>query len=144
MSRFLHGFLEEDILSETSERNVIRQASEKALELAMLGLADEANFIWTLLKRSAHFSEKDISSAMEFFFAESRIHRPCGVPYLEEEDLLRLEKEALENFPHLPLVLDISNVREENYIELLDFVEAMDANFANATTGYDVRRVSFE
>jgi hypothetical protein len=140
MIGFLQGFYEDDVLAEMNEADVIRQASGKALEIAMLGLKDEAISIWTLLKSSPHFSEKTISSAMEFFFAESGTDRPVGMQRLQEGKLQELEQKVYDGLPHLPEEVKSSNDKKDSYDQLSNFVKSLSTEYgANATTGYTVR-----
>lgn len=146
MSTFLQGFFEEKILFEADEASVIRQATAKALDIAMMGLAAEAREILTLVKLSeAKENNKSLANLfanlftpqLEFFMAESRPLR--GVDAVDEEKILGLEVATKDALPHLPEGIEVKDGSEESYGKLKKFAGEMEGSgYSHATTGYDV------
>lgn len=143
---FLQGFYEDEILGERSEEVVVRQASTKAKELAMLGMTDEAHAIISTLqeygKRSRTTSVLDIS--LEFFYQAAGLPRPGATHSFSEEELKETQLEVLkDNTYHLPDDTNFSNVTNESYSRMSRFAETVaEQNYANTTTGYQAMLLS--
>lgn len=150
MAAFLQGFFSEEILFQANETVVIRKATEKAIEIAMMGLANEAREILELVKLSeSKETEKSLahlfSPRLEFLLdqsplalADSRLI--SGVNGLDEEKLAELEMVAKDALPHLPEGIKVKDGNEESYRELKEFAKAIEkSGYSHATTGYDVR-----
>lgn len=146
MSIFLQGFFEEKILFQADEASVIRQSTEKALDIAMMGLAAEAREILTLVtlaeaeenhKSLANLLANLFTPQLEFFMAESQ--PLCGVDAVDEEKILELEVATKVALPHLPEGIEVKDSSEESYGELKEFAGEMEGSWcSHATTGYDV------
>ncbi|RDW72841.1 hypothetical protein BP6252_06748 [Coleophoma cylindrospora] len=139
---FLQGFLEDDILAECSTGAVVANASFKAVELAMLGLPDEANAIFALLHPTGCLR---YSSPMEFFFAASGTRRPDGTEPLNDQKLAPLEQQALESFGHLPRDINFANIDETSYEKISSFVNDLDSRdspYKDARTGLQAMLMS--
>ncbi|RDW87919.1 hypothetical protein BP5796_03613 [Coleophoma crateriformis] len=139
---FLQGFLEDDILAERSTDAVVANASLKAVELAMLGLPDEANAIFTLLHPTGSLR---YSSQMEFFFAASGMRRPDGTEPLDDQQLAPLEQRALESFGHLPRDINFANIDETSYEKITSIVNDLDSRnspYKDARTGFQAMLMS--
>jgi len=142
MFGFLQGFYGDAILAETDDMAVIRCAAGKAIEIAMMGLADEANNLLTLAK--AKETNRTISvlfaSQLEFFLAESRVRGSDG---LDEQGLRKLEMTAKGYLPHLPEGITFDDVTQESYTNLNKFAkETEESGCSKATTGVDVCALS--
>ncbi|QDS73749.1 hypothetical protein FKW77_004988 [Venturia effusa] len=149
MTGFLQGFFEEEILFEAYETRVILKATEKAIEIAIMGLAPEAQEILGLvnLPRSNAAQEplaKLFTPRLQFFMAESRQHRESNsLDELDEEKLLDLEGVAKDELPHLPEEIEVKNGSEEMYSRLKEFAKEVEKSWCcDATTGYDAMQLS--
>jgi len=138
MIGFLQGFYGDAILAETDEMEVVRCAAQKAIEIAMMGLADEANNLLTLakVKETNRTISVLFTSQLEFFLAESRA---CGSDGLDEQGLRELEVTAKGYLPHLPEGITFDDVTQESYANLNKFAKEMEeSGYSKATTGADV------
>lgn len=112
-------------------------ATLKAIELAMLGLADEAVSISNTVDGHTSNLQRNHAIALAYFYAESGHTNPSSTGALDEEALKQVDEEAISQIPDLPEGVDLSNVTQESYTALKSHAEQEEKlDRADATTGY--------
>lgn len=150
MVGFLQRFYEEDTLYEVDDGITFSQATRKAVELAMLGLPQEANAILTILLAHGHsLTYANDRICAEFFWSESDIACPDQTPIpnkehtsCEDERLQKVERDARDLFSHLPEWSLDEKSFEELSQTMAQWKEGPLGKFDTGTTGFPAMRLS--
>lgn len=139
MGGFLRDFRPHYWLVRKNDHGCLRSASTKAVELAMLGLTDEALAIFSVLHAHPSFAQMRqlvIPAAKKMFL------HAVGESRLTEEELQQEQLQAVQtNVMHVRLEpnVDWANVTAEDYQRLHTWAEEVErSRWAMAETGFDV------
>lgn len=141
----LYGFSEHDILEERDEHQALRKTTEKAIELAMMGMQEKAREILDMLRGKGTVPGERYDTMQEIIYAASGLRGPIEEGRLEEEGLdeeqhVAMDRRAVDQLSDLPEDTDFDNVTEEAYAKLTQFKDCMErSEYVDATSGYDVR-----
>lgn len=140
MLGFLQGLLPRSFAVEQDDYQCIRAVLEKANELAMLGMADEALAMLSVVHAHPSYpgSKHPFTSTGKKFFLHA-VKSSQGTQMTEDE----LHQEQLQavqtNMYHLKFKIDWDNITAQDYQRLYDDAEEKQrSRFAMSTSGSDV------
>lgn len=145
MVGFLNDLSPRSILYTRSIVSVASDTAHAAVDLGMLGCVEEAHSIIALLAENSSLTEA-IPDTIQFLYEATGQEIPSGVEKLDSAGLDSLEQELNDFLPYLADGVDVVNGNEKDYETLQAWIqelEAEDADFLDATTGYSVCFFSF-